>query len=323
MNSAIFEEIFSSWKNNFDGGNGYAYFAKKFGYDTSEGLRSAFRRERKRRGLKREDNLVEQTKTIKKAPKILIFDIENSYIETAVWKLGQQYVGKAQILKDWFCLSYSAKWLNDDEVMSGVLTSKEAKNQDDKRITKELWELLSSCDLAVTYNGNLYDIPKINTRFIINGFPPPLPYKSIDVYQTIARMFSFSSKSMDFVSYKLELERKKENDGLPLWVACSEGNEEALQKMVDYNRQDVICLELDYLRVLPWIKNHPNVSLWNETKERSCGYCGSSNITWSEKLFQTPAGMYRTFRCNDCDGIGRSKENELSKEKRRNISPNI
>jgi len=323
LNSAIFEEIYTDWINNFDSGNGYEFFAKKFGFSSAEAARSSFRRERRKRGLKRENGIVEQKKIVKKSPKILIFDIETSFIQAAVWSLGKQYVNKRQILKDWFCFSYSAKWLYDDAVMSGVLTPEEAKNGNDKRIMEELWNLLSECSIAITYNGNFFDIPKVNTRFIINGFAPPHPYKSIDVYQTISRVFAFSSKSMDFVSYKLELERKLENSGMELWMACSEGKPEALLEMVTYNKQDVVCLETDYLRIRPWIKNHPNIGVWHDSKERVCGFCGSDNLRLTDKTYPTPAGIYKTFRCNDCDGIGRSKENELSKEKRKVISPNI
>ena len=323
MNSAIFEEIFSSWKNGFDSGDGYEFFAKKFGFSSAEATRSSFRRERRKRGLKRENIILENKNVVKKSPRILVFDIENSYLEIALWKLGEQYVNKTQILNDWFCLSYSAKWLYDEKVFSGVLTSKEAIKKDDKRIVGELWELLSQCDYAITYNGNLYDVPKINTRFILNGFPPPSPYKSIDVYQAISRNFAFTSRSMDFVNYKLELERKMENEGMELWKKSVAGDEEALAKMAEYNKQDSVAVEETYLLIRPWIKNHPNFGVWHDSQERVCGFCGSSNIEWITNLYPTPSGLYKTFRCKECNGLGRSKENQLSKEKRKVISPNI
>jgi hypothetical protein len=259
----------------------------------------------------------------KRAPKILIFDVENSFLEAAVWGINKQYINKTQILSDWFMLSYSYKWLYDERVYSGVLSSEEALAKNDSRIVGELWSVLNECQIAITYNGNFYDIPKTNTRFILNGFPPPAPYKSIDIFQVISRNFSFTNRSMDYVNYMLQLERKLENEGLELWKKCVAGENESLQNLVTYNRQDVVALQETYLKVRPWIKNHPNIGLWHDSNELVCGFCGSPNITWISSLYPTPTGLYKSFRCDECDGIGRSKENLLSKDKRKSLASNV
>jgi hypothetical protein len=185
-----------------------------------------------------------------------------------------------------------------------------------------MYNLLDECDIAVTYNGNNYDIPKINTRFIINKIQPPSSYKSIDVYQTISRNFAFTSKSMDYVNYSLELERKKENDGLDLWKRCVAGNAESLKELNSYNIQDVVALQEQYLVVRPWIRNHPNIGLWHSAPEPVCGFCGSANIDYISNFYSTPSGLWKSFRCNDCHAIGRTQEQILSKEKRKSLTKN-
>jgi hypothetical protein len=58
----------------------------------------------------------------KYTPKILIFDIETAPIKAYVWKLWKTDVHLEQILNDWFCIAWSAKWLYSNEVMGDVLT---------------------------------------------------------------------------------------------------------------------------------------------------------------------------------------------------------
>jgi hypothetical protein len=322
------EEIFQDCLKYYKESDGHTKFwpdlCEKWGYPPGDKLRDDFKRERRRRGVpSRNDVTFESIPRINKSPKILVFDIENSYIEVASWGINKQYINRGQILNDWFMLSYAAKWLYDEKIYSGVLTSKEAMKKSDKRICEEMYELLNDADICITYNGNGYDIPKINTRFIINGIQPPTPYKSIDVFQTISRQFAFTSKSMDYVNYSLELERKKETEGMSLWIRAVSGEENALKDMNLYNIQDVVALQEQYLVVRPWIKNHPNIGLWHESKEPMCGFCGSADIEYVSNLYSTPAGLYKSFRCKDCHAIGRTQEQYLSKEKRKSMGRNI
>lgn len=64
--------------------------------------------------------------------------------------------------------------------MSAVLTPEEVLREDDSRIMKLLWDLLNEAEIVVTHNGDKFDLPKINSRFIINNLPPTTPYFSVD-----------------------------------------------------------------------------------------------------------------------------------------------
>ena len=71
-------------------------------------------------------------------PRILLFDIETAPMEVFVWGLYKQFIPHTNVIKDWFVLSWSAKWLYEDKILSAVVTSEEAKNRDDKRILGEI-----------------------------------------------------------------------------------------------------------------------------------------------------------------------------------------
>jgi len=62
-----------------------------------------------------------------KEPKILLFDIETAPLRAYVWRLWKQNVHPTtgQLQSNWFMLTYSAKWLFDDRMISERLTSKE------------------------------------------------------------------------------------------------------------------------------------------------------------------------------------------------------
>jgi len=48
--------------------------------------------------------------------KTLIIDIETSPVMAKVWSLWKQNVSLDQIEDDWFIMSYSCKWLGDEDV---------------------------------------------------------------------------------------------------------------------------------------------------------------------------------------------------------------
>lgn len=252
--------------------------------------------------------------------KILIIDIETAPIRAKVWDIWNQNINIEQIDNDWFILTWSAKWLFEKKVYSARLTGKEAVTQTDERILKGMWELLNKADLVVAHNGDKFDIPRLNTRFIINKIPPPMPYQSIDTLKTIKRQFSFTSNKLDFVNRMLSLERKQKNEGFPMWSKCYIGDEKALKDMERYNVKDVRILEDTYLRLRPWIKPHPNVGLFILDEHTShCPSCGSADLKDEGKMYYTTANAYEQFRCNNCDAVGRKRTSAVNIKQKRHL----
>ena len=252
--------------------------------------------------------------------RILILDIETAPILGYVWGLWNNNLGINQIESDWFCLTWAAKWLFEDKIYSGAVTPKEAIAEDDKRIMKGLWELLNQADIVIAHNGQKFDIPKINTRFVIHGFIPPLPYQQIDTLLHIRRQFGFSSNKLDYVNKLLNLPRKIENEGMPLWVKCRKGDKEAIKIMHDYNVGDITILEETYLRLRPWIKPHPNLGLFIlDTEQHRCPTCGSNDLKDEGKRYYTTANAHTTMRCNNCGATGRKRLSDIVINERRHL----
>ena len=237
-------------------------------------------------------------------PKILIFDIETTPMPVWVWDFGKQYVPHTNIVKDksgkqkfWYVLSWAAKWLYDENVLSDVLTPEEAVARDDKRILDSVWKLIDEADIVVAHNGDRFDIRKLNARFILNDMNPPSPYKSIDTLKIARKEFAFSSNKQDFLTKTFGLSEKLKTE-FQLWIDCMNGDKERLAEMLKYNKRDVIGLEQLYLKLRPYIKNHPNLGILMDSNV--CPSCGSKNLKPSDATYFTSSNEFPVYRCGGC-----------------------
>jgi hypothetical protein len=250
-------------------------------------------------------------------PNILILDIETAPLKAYVWRLWKQDISLDAIVCDWFMLSWSAKWLFDTITVSDRLVGQEAVKEDDSRLVKGLWEMLDRADIVVAHNGNSFDIPKINARFIKWGLPPTSPYQQIDTKLIAQKQFGFSSNKLDGLAKLFDMPGKTPT-GFQLWVDCVNGSEEAIIKMETYNRNDVAVLEEIYLRLRPWIKGHANLGLYTDGTKPVCPNCGSENVREDGNYYYTPAGRYKTLRC-ECGAVSRARYTDLDKDERVNL----
>ena len=246
----------------------------------------------------------------KPTAKILIFDIENAPLKAYVWntQVWKAFVGHNQIERDWFMLTWSAKWLYDNEIIHDKLTPKEAKKGDDSRLTKNLWHLFDEADIIVAHNLNKFDMPMANTRFILNGLPPVRPYQTIDTLQIARQNFRFTHNKLDYLGELFGLGHKITTT-FELWVNCMKGDKKALQDMLDYNDQDVLLLEEVYLKLRGWAKSHPNMNHYVKD-EKVCSCCGSRNLK-AKGEYKTAVNTFQTYQCNDCGGFSRANKKSL------------
>lgn len=263
------------------------------------------------------------TRKQKKGIKILVLDIETSPLKAYVWSRWKQNVYLEQTISEWFMLTWSAKWLGEKEVYSNRLNKEEVFKEDDSRIVNNLWLLLDEADVVVAHNGNRFDIPKINSRFILNHLAPPSPYLQIDTKVVAAKQFGFSSNKLDALAGYFGI-RHKDETTFELWAECMKGNEESLEYMEKYNRGDIEILEEVYLRLRPYIKNHPNTGLFIEDYNSVCPTCGSKHIKEVHNKFTyTQTSKFKVIRCYDCGALSKSRVNSFPKEKRSNLIKSI
>jgi len=230
-------------------------------------------------------------------PKILLFDIETSFYHFVGWGTYKQYINHHQITKHQYILSWAAKWLYDENVQSDVVTPEEAKNRDDKRVLKSIWKLLDEADIVIGHNGDRFDLRKLRWRFVSQEIEPPTPFRIIDTLKIARKEFFAPSYKQDFLTKYFKLQNKLDTD-FQLWVDCEAGDKKRLDEMVDYNEHDVIGLEQVYIKLRPYIRNHPNLAVLMD--EDVCTHCGSDELIETDKEYFTSASKFPIYRCTSC-----------------------
>jgi transposase-like protein len=242
------------------------------------------------------------------APKVLLYDTENAPNIGSVWRVWQQNIQPVQLLSDWYMLSWSAKWLNDSTIMGDVVTPKESVKEDDKRISHSLHKLINEADIIIAHN-TAFDIPIMNTRFLMNDIMPPSPYQQICTLQTARRQFAFAHNKLDFLADRLGVPHKKLETSHQLWLDCRNGDQEALTNMLEYNKMDVTVLEEVYLKIRGWVKNHPNFNLYADKEGMFCSTCLSENLV-ENGHYSTTVNRYPSYQCQDCGAFSRVKKSK-------------
>jgi hypothetical protein len=232
-----------------------------------------------------------------KPSNVLVLDIETLPILAYVWNVWNVDISPIHIEKHVCLLSYSAKWLDDDRIISDVLTPKEAKDRNDKRIAEGMWKLIDAADAIITHNGKRFDIRQLNARFWKHHLHRPSSYKLIDTLTAAKSAFGLTYNSLSFIAAYKELQGKLDTD-FELWRQCDRGDRDSLQYMRDYNEQDVFLQEQVYMEMRDWIPNHPNFAVLNH-KTDVCPVCLSARYE-SIGMYTTNKLQYPEYRCSDC-----------------------
>ena len=239
--------------------------------------------------------------------KILILDIETAPNVAYVWRFFKENVGAKQVIENSYMLSFAAKWLGEKEIYYEDLS-----NQHEKDMLKVLHGLLDSADIVVAHNGDGFDLPHVQGRFLLHGLQPPSPYKQVDTVKVARKEFNFPSNSLEYLSNVLDLEIKKGQHkkfpGFELWLGVLRNDPEAWAEMKEYNIDDILVLEKLYLRMLPYMRYHPNVAIYEED-EHACPKCGSHHLQ-SRGYAHTQVGKYQRFQCQGCGGWSRLRIGE-------------
>jgi len=240
--------------------------------------------------------------------KILLLDVETAPNIVHVWGLWNQNVATNQIIKRGYTICWAARWFGDRKIMFS------SRYEDTPRaMVKKVWNLINEADAVVHYNGTKFDMPTLNTEFLIHGLPPPSPYKNIDLYQVCKKKFRVASYKLDFIVQMLEIGKKVPHKGHQLWIDCMNGVESARQTMKRYNKHDITILESLYRKLVAWISGHPNQNVYNDDGVRVCVNCGSKHVNRKAYTF-TSVGKYKRYRCMDCGKWMRGRFTQLSAE---------
>jgi DNA polymerase elongation subunit (family B) len=246
--------------------------------------------------------------------RILLLDIETAPNTAFVWGLFKQNVAINQIKQTSYVLCWSAKWLGEKDIF---FSSVDKDYEED--MLKGIHELLDQADVVVHFNGTSFDIPTLNREFVLNGLPPPAPYKQVDLLKVAKDKFRFTSNKLDFIAQQFKL-GKKHNTTFDLWVGCMDGDSKSWEIMEEYNKNDVVLLERLYQRFLPWISKHPNMAIYTNARV-CCPNCGSMEHQ-RRGFHYTTVGRYQRYACKKCGNWFRDGTNRvpMQKEVMRNVA---
>lgn len=243
---------------------------------------------------------VEENNVNLRKPKILLFDLET--MASLGWTWGPKHeTSVIEFENEWFILSCCYKWYGEDDVHSVCLPDfKEYKydKENDYFVVKKIWELFNEADILIAHNCDKFDLRKAYARFLYHGFPPPSPSKTIDTLKVARKYFSMNSNKLDDIGKYLGLGRKIVHTGWDLWKRCYNGDLMAWNDLIEYNKMDVILLESVYNVFKPYIVNHPNYNIYQNTTH-SCPSCGGNNLQ-KRGMYYNRVTKAQRYQCKDC-----------------------
>lgn len=233
------------------------------------------------------------------SPRIVLFDIETFANLGYVWGKYEQNVLDFEC--EWFILSVCYKYYGEDGVHSVSLPDFKSYKRDktnDYYVVKALWHLFDEADVLVAHNGQKFDYRRVYARFLYHEMPPPSPVQIIDTLKVARKYFALNSYKLDDIGRFLGVGRKKVHTGWDLWARCRNGDPEAWEEMIAYNEQDVVLLERVYERFKPFITNHPNANLYQDTTH-ACPNCGSESLQ-KRGYNRSRVTKSQRYQCNEC-----------------------
>ena len=228
--------------------------------------------------------------------KIIVFDIETSPVIANTWTLYPKYLSHDNIIQDWFIICAAWKEVGKDKVHAVKID----KLGDDYNVVKTLRDALAEADVIVGHYIDKFDIKKLNTRLIYHGLDPLPKIPTVDTKKEACKIGAFTSNKLDYLS-KILLGEGKIQVEFGLWLEVMKGSKKALKEMVEYNKVDVIRNEGVYLKLRPFMKNHPHRgAMIGEERNCSCRACGSTNVK-KNGIRHTAAGLKKQeIQCREC-----------------------
>lgn len=179
----------------------------------------------------------------------------------------------------------------------------------DGLLLMEAYEILKDADAVVTQNGKRFDWKFFQTRLMKHGLPLLPKIHHIDTKQLASKNLYLSNNRLDNIAEQLTDKRKVDHEGWPLWVKTYHRDPDAMKRMSEYCKGDVIALDAIFRRLRPFAMNMPNHNLHSLSKVNLCPACGSSRLKsygWRSTSTQT----YRRYNCMDCGAWSRTDKTD-------------
>ena len=246
------------------------------------------------------------------APKVLIYDIETTLLETYLFRLGKQVVRHSQLIPSgsrWGIICINYLWMHEGIVKSIVWDA----TRGFKAIIEDFDLIISESDIAIGKNSDRFDNKMINALRMfegIEGNPGWIKYTD-DLEKQMRRYFKLPSQSLDYISSQMGLGGKTRMEfthwtsiaaymdikllnskGLTgskaLNVLCQHRyhmsyidvllqGQQALDEMVAYGCKDVEDTTLLWAKLSEHFDPKFNCAKFKGEKH-GCKHCGSTNV---------------------------------------------
>lgn len=208
----------------------------------------------------------------------LYFDLEVS--KSMYYSYGRKVKGEwlrgADLVHEYFIIAWAASYIGGGKVFSACVTPEQALNWTDAEILAPLHDLLSSAAVLVGHNVDAYDLKKVNTRFIINGWKPIQNHdgkakKTEDSLKIVRSRFAFEDNTLDALCVKFGIDGKDKITDDDWREVLKTGNQGTLDKIHKYCRGDVRNGKKLYNLFAPYsgkAEDYGSMKAIKETKEK-------------------------------------------------------
>lgn len=226
--------------------------------------------------------------------RILVWDLETSDLRS-----------------DWgFTICGGFKWLGEKEVYCPSILDYEGWEQDptnDRKLIRDLHKVLTQADMIVTFYGKGFDLKWMNSKCLEYGLPvlPNSPH--VDLYFVARSNLNLSRKSLDNIGRYLNLPKKKFHVAGSIWKQARIGRPEAIKKVIEHCKADVLMTEKLYYRLRPLVRQHPRVEGW-----APCRACGSNKLQRRGYAMTATKGRRIRVQCTACSAWETRSEDHAS-----------
>lgn len=238
-------------------------------------------------------------------PRILFIDIETAPNIVTSWSLWiEGMLSHDNLIQERYIICASWKWAHEKYVNAISINPNDPTN--DLEVIRTLHDVISSADAVVAHNGDKFDMRWIHARVLFYKLPPLPPVIQIDTKKIAKSKFYFNSNRLDYLAQYLGVGKKIRTE-YDLWKGCMKGDVNSINKMIKYNKHDVLLLEKVFKILKPYVPSKINYQLF--TSRDSCTHCGSRKIQYRGYVY-TKSNKYRRFQCTSCHAWGRNNKAE-------------
>ena len=236
-----------------------------------------------------------------KKPKILIYDIETSRGIFKAWWSGKRYIQSTDVIREPAIISVAWKWLGEDKVYSEHWN---LQTHCDRNMLERFLVHYNDADLVIGQNNDKFDNRWVGARAMKHKLRFNPLVKSLDLMKMAKKHFRVLGYSMAYLTDFMDVERKQQHEGIIMWDMIEDGpmdkQMEYMDKMIDYNRQDIVATEAMYVRMLPYIGQKVHLGMFMGGQKADCPGCGGHHVRQTKVTYTAAGTIQHIMECEDC-----------------------